>query len=160
MRRLAGSIVLSILLSSAAYAAEKQVNICADFGLFPADTPFNDTFTLAAFDFTNTEQADWSIYDRGGGERGLQFGPLGGTITLPAEVANVKVRAGYYVDPAIKVVATEKSGHTVTAKPLSTGLKGLSIDADSGDKIVSLQIMDGDGQGLLAKICVVLSVVQ
>ena len=130
-------------------------NLCADFTLYPDNTPFPPIFTLAAFDFEQLGGGPQWFVNVTGAERGLQFPPQGMEITPPVPVGAVRFRIGTFNGP-VDIAALDSAGTTVKTKTIPA----LNTYVNAGIKapeIASVVLTKGGNEGILVRVCVTIS---
>jgi hypothetical protein len=118
-------------------------------------SPLNVPSTMPIFTFEQLGGSQWLVNETGG-EQGLQFLPPGLKITLPASFKVVRLRIGTFAAP-VHIEAQDKSGTTVAKKnvPLLQGYTNTNLQAPA---ISSVTLTEGGGEGVLARICVPVSI--
>ena len=129
-------------------------NLCANFTLFPDDTPLPPNFTLAAFDFDQLGGPQWFV-NITGAERGLQFPPQGMEITIPVPVRTVRFRIGTFAGP-VDIAALDTLGTTVKTKTIPA-LNSYVNTGIRAPEISSVILTNGGNEGILVRICVAIS---
>ncbi|HEX5759739.1 MAG TPA: hypothetical protein VF121_11135 [Thermoanaerobaculia bacterium] len=73
------------------------IHLCAEFGLFPVNTPLGPNFTLSSFVFRDLGTPA-SFVKETAGEKGLKFSQAGLEVVLPSAVKGVDLRVGTFAD--------------------------------------------------------------
>src|SRR4051794_39378331 len=73
--------------------------LCAEFSIFPDNSPLGPSFTFAAMDFQDVVGGATSFVNETSGERGLQFPDAGLEVDLPLEARWVRMRVGQFNTP-------------------------------------------------------------
>jgi hypothetical protein len=130
--------------------------LCADFGppIFQDNDQLPPSFTLAAFDFLQLGGSQWFV-NATAGEQGLQFPEQGADITLPVPVRRVRLRIGTFNGP-VDIEARDGSGNTVSQQTVP-GLNQYVNRNLSGPDIESVVLTRGGNEGILVRICVIIS---
>jgi hypothetical protein len=130
--------------------------LCADFGppIFQDNDQLPPSFTLAAFDFLQLGGSQWFV-NATAGEQGLQFPEQGAEITLPVPVRRVRLRIGTFNGP-VDIEARDGSGNTVSQQTVP-GLNQYVNRNLSGPDIESVVLTRGGNEGILVRICVIIS---
>jgi hypothetical protein len=132
--------------------------LCADFGLpiFQDNQQLPPSFTLAAFDFLQLGGSQWFV-NATAGEQGLQFPPPGAEITLPDPVRRVRLRIGTFNGP-VDIEARDASGNTVSQQTVPGLNQYVNRTLSGPDKVIeSVVLTQGGNEGILVRICVVIS---
>lgn len=130
-------------------------HLCADFSLFPDNTPLPSHFTIAGFDFSDPIGKVPMFVNATANEIGLQFNNV--EICLPVLVTSVSLHIGAFNGP-LDIIAFDSSGNAVRQKQLITVNRFLNIRI-LAPEIASLTINNAGNEGLLSKICVTLNTV-
>jgi hypothetical protein len=129
--------------------------LCADFTLFPDDTPLPPHFTQSGFDFDQLGGSQWFV-NLTSGELGLQFPQQGMEITLPVPLRTVRLRIGTFKGP-VDIAALDSSGTTVKTKTIPHLNSYVNTSLHAPAEISSVVLTKGLDEGILVRICVAIS---
>jgi hypothetical protein len=149
VRKGEGMSVMTILAAGA-------VTLCAQFSAFPDNTTMGASFELSGYVFRDLGTSPSMFVNETGGEHGLQFKPTGIAVALPAAVNAVDLRVGAFSGP-VTVRAKNASGTVVSTQTVPGINRYVDIRVVGAD-IAAMELTDGGGEGLLARICTALSV--
>lgn len=130
--------------------------LCADFSLFPDNTQLGPGFSLAGFDFTQPAGGLLMFVNATGGSKGLQFPDQGIEITLPIPCATVNLRIGTFAGP-VDITAFDSTGAIVRQRTVPGNNQYNNVRISAPD-IASLALSRGGNEGILASICVAITV--
>lgn len=130
--------------------------LCADFTLFPENTPLAPTVAFAAYQFRQLGGSTSLIVLPADGEKGLRFPPQGLEITLPAPVTDVVVRLLAGAGP-LDIAAVDGSGTTIWQHTLPgiSGVNNVPVDVpiSTPERFTSVVLTYGGNEGYLIKVC-------
>lgn len=132
--------------------AAGAVTLCAQFGLFPDDTKMGDGFELGGFLFRDLGSSPSIFVNETSGERGLQFQKAGVAVVFPTIVTSVDLRVGTFAGP-VTVQGKNAAGGVVATQTVPATNRFVDIRL-LGTDIASVELTEGGGEGLLAKICI------
>lgn len=136
------------LASAVAIAA---IHLCAEFGLFPDNTPLGPNFTLSSFVFRDLGTPA-SFVNETAGEKGLQFSNSGMEVALPSAVKVVDLRVGTFAGP-ITISAKDRTGSVVATQ----SIPGLNRYVDLrllAPEIALVEFTGGGNEAILVRICI------
>lgn len=129
-----------------------RFDLCADFSLFPDDTPMPASFDLAGFRFEEAGAAAGWVINVSGRERGLQFRPTGGRVRLPTLVSEVDLRLGAFAGD-IELEAEDAAGNVVGTSSVA-GTNTWSDTRLQAPEIAAVLFRKGGGEGALRRVCI------
>lgn len=127
--------------------------LCADFSLFPDNTPLGPSFTLSATDFADVQPAQSaSFVNDTNGQLGLQFPDTGLDANLPLVVQWARLRIGQFNTP-FTIEGFDGRGSVVSSYTTSVpGYTNLTIRATGLER---LEFRGGGSEGVLVSLCVI-----
>lgn len=135
------------------HGAQRLIDLCADFTLFPDNAQLPAHFVLAGFTFDQAGVGtSWFVNDSGT-ERGLQFQPAGGQIVLPGSGhSTVDFRVGAFAGDFL-IEGLDSAGTSVARLAIS-GNNTWTDQRLAGAGIAAILFTGGGGEGAIQKICV------
>ena len=127
--------------------------LCADFSLFPDNTPLGPGFTFAAMDFMDVPGgAAVSFVNATAGERGLQFPHSGLEVDLPVPVAWARLRVGQFAGP-YSIEGLNSAGAVVSVFQMNfpNSYRNLRL---RGPDLLLIRFTGGDNEGSVVSLCV------
>lgn len=136
----------------ASSAAGPGIRLCADFGLFPDDTPLPPTFRLAGFEFNNAATPSAWIVNQEGYEKGLRLQDQGAEIWPPVVVDSLELTLGAFASE-VTIEAEDAKGVVLQ----SLKVPGKTPFADyrlTARGIAAVTIKGGGGEASIKSLCV------
>ena len=132
-------------------------NLCADFTLYSANTPFPVHFMIAAFDFGQLGGPHFPqlLVNTTASERGLRFPQQGMNIILPVPEQTVRLRIGTFNGP-VDIEAVDSLGTTVKTKSIPS-LNTYVNTSIRAPEISAVNLTGGGNEAILVRICVTIS---
>jgi len=155
---------LAALVLVAAVAAGgdevRPLKLCADFSSYSIPHKFKDDFELSGYRIKKIGGAVALEIGNHDMEVGLQFPHEGIEITLPAPVPVTDLKLGVGAG-GVKIEALDENKTVIYAVtvPHDEKFVSVSVKPPSANKIALLRLTGGDGEGVLASICVMLKTV-
>ncbi len=123
--------------------------LCAEFGLFPVDTPLGPSFQLPGFTFQNHSHSP-SVVKEELGEKYLRFDNAGISISLARPSNDVNMRIAVFGSP-IGVQTKNNAGTVLSYQTVSA--HGYSNIQVSEKGIAEIELRGGNNEGGLQNIC-------